>query len=116
MKQELSLNQATSNEEVANHEEIYLVDDYQVVAIGSSTDNHDTSDFVLDSASEASMLEEVETDDAFVYYEEHHNCDCCHGHVYNCSGETCSYLGECICIASASAKKIYESSQLPTEN
>ena len=42
-------------------------------------------------------LENEESEDEDKWIEKFKNCQCCHGFVYKCKGETCSNLGQCYC-------------------
>ena len=52
-------------------------------------------DMVEDEVMEELGNEESEDEDKWI--PKYKNCECCHGFVYKCKGDTCSSLGQCYC-------------------
>ena len=52
-------------------------------------------DMVEDEVMEELGNEESEDEDKWI--QKYKDCQCCHGFVYKCKGETCSSLGQCYC-------------------
>ena len=53
------------------------------------------NDMVADEVMEELGNEESEDEDKWI--EKYKNCECCHGFVYKCKGDTCASLGQCYC-------------------
>ena len=49
---------------------------------------------------EADIMEEMgndESEDEDKWLPKYKDCECCHGFVFKCKGETCADLGQCYC-------------------
>lgn len=66
-------------------------------------DDYDDEVFLDNGGDE---IEYIGRDNAF-FYEVSKDCQCCKGHVYNCSGETCMLLGSCFCYEMEASEKLY---------
>ena len=57
-------------------------------------------DMIVKDMVEDEIMEEIgndESEDEDKWVPKYKNCECCHGFVYKCKGETCSSLGQCYC-------------------
>ena len=57
-------------------------------------------DMIVKDMVEDEVMEEIgndESEDEDKWVPKYKNCECCHGFVYKCKGETCSSLGQCYC-------------------
>ena len=57
-------------------------------------------DMIVKDMVEDEVMEELgndESEDEDKWIPKYKNCECCHGFVYKCKGDTCSSLGQCYC-------------------
>ncbi len=57
-------------------------------------------DMIVKDMVEEEVMEELgneESEDEDKWIQKYKDCQCCHGFVYKCKGETCSSLGQCYC-------------------
>ena len=57
-------------------------------------------DMIVKDMVEDEVMEEIgndESEDEDKWVPKYKNCECCHGFVYKCKGDTCSSLGQCYC-------------------
>ena len=57
-------------------------------------------DMIVKDMAEDEVMEELgneESEDEDKWIQKYKDCQCCHGFVYKCKGETCSSLGQCYC-------------------
>ena len=57
-------------------------------------------DMIVKDMVENEVMEELgneESEDEDKWIQKYKDCQCCHGFVYKCKGETCSSLGQCYC-------------------
>ena len=57
-------------------------------------------DMIVKDMVEDEVMEEIgneESEDEDKWVSKYQNCECCHGFVYKCKGNTCSSLGQCYC-------------------
>ncbi len=51
---------------------------------------------VMDELTKEGQVEE-DSEDEDKWYPKYKDCECCHGFVYKCPGESCKNLGQCYC-------------------
>ena len=57
-------------------------------------------DMIVKDMVEDDIMEEMgneESEDEDKWFPNYKDCECCHGFVYKCKGETCLSLGQCYC-------------------
>ena len=57
-------------------------------------------DMIVKDMVEDEVMEEIgndESEDEDKWVPKYKNCECCHGFVYKCKGDTCSSLVQCYC-------------------
>ena len=57
-------------------------------------------DMIVKDMVEADIMEEMgneESEDEDKWLPNYKDCECCHGFVFKCKGETCADLGQCYC-------------------
>ena len=57
-------------------------------------------DMIVKDMVEEEVMEELgneDSEDEDKWIQKYKDCQCCHGFVYKCKGETCSSLGQCYC-------------------
>ena len=57
-------------------------------------------DMIVKDMAEDEVMEELgneDSEDEDKWIKKYKDCECCHGFVYKCKGETCLSLGQCYC-------------------
>ena len=79
--------------------------EYKPKETNLANDNEDEEveekmDMIVKDMVEDEVMEELgneESEDEDKWIQKYKDCQCCHGFVYKCKGETCSSLGQCYC-------------------
>ena len=72
----------------------------EIVVANEDDEVKEKMDMIVKDMVEDEVMEEIgndESEDEDKWVPKYKNCECCHGFVYKCKGETCSSLGQCYC-------------------